>query len=126
MAARTRFRASLLLVCALSHRAERTPPRQYPALNASSTIPSMTPVSVILEPTTGIARRIAITSTASVEKPSRNAMIQGAYTLPLLLDSRRACRATARSLPDERLQLYLGNQNQELHGIRFGIHGEVF
>src|SRR5580700_5492247 len=37
----------------------------------------MTPVSVTLDPTTGMAKRIAITSTASVENPSMKAMIQG-------------------------------------------------
>ncbi len=36
----------------------------------------MTPVRVMLEPTTGIARRIATTSTANVEKPSANATPQ--------------------------------------------------
>jgi hypothetical protein len=37
----------------------------------------MTPVRVMLDPTTGIAKRMAITSTASVENPSAKAMIQG-------------------------------------------------
>src|SRR5437773_1089376 len=37
----------------------------------------MTPVSVMLDPTTGTAKRIAITSTARVEKPSMKAMTQG-------------------------------------------------
>src|SRR5579872_7116955 len=36
-------------------------------------MPSITPVRIMLEPATGIARRMAITSTARVENPSVNA-----------------------------------------------------
>src|SRR5260370_6765908 len=55
-------------------------------LKASSTTPSMTPVSATLDPTTGIAKRIAITSTASVEKPSTAAMIQSVRNQPRSAD----------------------------------------
>src|ERR1700730_5958943 len=46
----------------------------------------MTPVSVTLDPTTGIAKRIAITSTASVENPSMKATIQGVGNRPGSVD----------------------------------------
>ena len=65
----------------------------------------MTPVSVTLDPTTGIARRMAITSTARVENPSMQAMIQNdqekEWMLPLL-ELRNELDGDDRSLRDFR------------------------
>src|SRR5579864_4749158 len=71
--ASSRLRATAFLIRPLSHRADSTPPCQYPALSASNTTPSITPVRVMLDPAMGMASRMAITSTASVENPSMNA-----------------------------------------------------
>jgi hypothetical protein len=49
-------------------------------------MPNITPVSVTLDPTTGTANRIAITSTASVENPSMKAMTQGVGNRPRSVD----------------------------------------
>src|ERR1700675_1588973 len=63
-------------------------------------MPNITPVSVTPDATTGIANRIAITSTASVENPSMKAMTQGVGNRPRSVDT-DVCTLTLLRVSEE-------------------------